>query len=179
MKRFVIGVISLALATSAIGVGTAVASPPPTSTTVILNAQGTAASQLPTGSQALVRTNAPVTVAGTSQQVISQVIDPTKAPLASRAEINGSGNTVLVPAVTAPEGYTIEYFDGTSWSSTTPALDGDTNTFPSVQGVRATGSLNVTGFANGLEQISRTATSTAEVGSTFQGTSGGDRKSVV
>ena len=35
MKRFAIGIISLALATSAIGVGTAAATPPPTSTTVI------------------------------------------------------------------------------------------------------------------------------------------------
>mgnify|MGYP003325510324 FL=1 len=174
MKRFAIGIISLALATSAIGVGTAAATPPPTSTTVILNSQGTAAAQLPTGSQALVRTNAPVTVAGSSAQVISQVIDPTRAPLASRPEIDNNGNTVQVPAVTAPEGYTVEYYDGTSWSTTTPTLDSDTNTFPSVQGVRATGNLTVTGYSNGLEQVSRTATSTAEVGSTFQGTSGGD-----
>ena len=46
MKRFAIGVISLALATSAIGVGTAAATPPPTSTTVILNSQGSRETRL-------------------------------------------------------------------------------------------------------------------------------------
>ena len=174
MRRFAIGVLSLALATSALGVGTAVASPPPTTSTVILNSQGSTAANLSTGSSALVRTNAPVTVAGTSDEVISQVIDPARAPLASRDAIDGSGNTIQVPDVTAPEGYTVEYYDGTAWSSSTPSLDSSTNTYPSVQGVRATGSIKVTGYSNGLEQISRTATSTAEAGSVFQGTSGGD-----
>ena len=138
MRRFAIGVLSLALATSALGVGTAVASPPPTTSTVILNSQGSTAANLSTGSSALVRTNAPVTVAGTSDEVISQVIDPARAPLASRDAIDGSGNTIQVPDGTAPEGYTVEYYDGTAWSSSTPSLDSSTNTYPSVQGVRAT-----------------------------------------
>ena len=173
MRRLVIALSAFALATSALGMGTANATPPTTGT-AILDSQGAAAAAVTTGSVLNVRTDAPVTVVGDSSEVISQVIDSGHGVLASRDAINGQGQTVKVPDVTAPEGYTVEYNDGSSWSQTPPSLDGATNSYPTVAGVRASGAISVTGYANHLEQVSRTATAVAEAGTTFQGTSGGD-----
>ena len=173
MRRLVIALSAFALASSTLGIGTAQATPP-TTATAILNSQGAAAAALGTGSVVNVRTDAPVTVVGDSSQIISQTIDSSHGLLASRNAINGQGQTVQVPDVTAPEGYTVEYNDGSSWSQTAPTLDSATNTYPGVAGVRASGAISVTGYANHLEQVSRTATAVAEAGTTFQGTSGGD-----
>ena len=173
MRRLVIAMSAFALASSTLGLGIAQATPPTTATT-ILDSQGASAAALATGSVANVRTDAPVTVVGDSSEVISQTIDTGHGLLASRSAINGQGQTVQVPDVTAPEGYTVEYNDGSSWSQTPPARDPATSTYPSVVGVRASGAISVTGYANHLEQVSRTATAVAEAGTTFQGTSGGD-----
>jgi len=173
MRRLVIALSAFALASSTLGIGTAQATPP-TTATAILNSQGAAAAAVTTGSVVNVRTDAPVTVVGDSSEIISQTIDSSHGLLASRNAINGQGQTVQVPDVTAPEGYTVEYNDGSSWSQTPPTLDSATNTYPGVAGVRASGAISVTGYANHLEQVSRTATAVAEVGTTFQGTSGGD-----
>ena len=84
----------------------------------------------------------PVADAGTVSQEIVQTIDPTKAVLTGASSIN------------KPVGWGLSYFDGTSWSNTTPATS---SAWAQVTKVKTAGTINSQGSESGYQIATGTA----------------------
>ncbi len=173
MKRLVAILSVAATILSVTGVGVAQAVPPSSSTT-ILDSLAQPAANAAAGDVLTSVTDAPVVTTGTSNSSVTQTFNVGATHVKAKNVIDSNGQTVQVPDITAPEGFTLTYSDGTTWSSNVPSYDSQSGTYPTLAGVRATGSLTTTGYSDGLEQVSRSAVAIAEAGTTFQGTSGGD-----
>jgi hypothetical protein len=154
--------------------GAVSATPAPVSSSTILDAAGDPATSVLQGDELTFQTDSPLVTPGTSHQVVSQSFDPARTPVKGIEVPDGSGGTMTVPDVTAPEGYTLEYDEGDGWSTADPYYDGDTNTYPNLVGVRATGTTTTTAYANGIGHIESDAASQPVVVQSFQGSSGGD-----
>ena len=90
-------------------------------------------------------------------------IDPTKTSLSSTNQI------------TAPAGWTIYYYNGTTWSSTAPSTPSG---WAAITKVKASGTLNSQGSANGRQVATNTATAVAPPSGTFSAAGTGDGWSV-
>ena len=147
--------------------------PATNSTSAVLDTGGNPASGLTADSVITYRTNAPIVAAGTSDQVVTQTFDPAKA-----AVKGVTVDSVTRPDVTAPEGYTLEYRSGSpaAWSTTPPTYDALTNTYPTLTGVRATGTLTVSsGNAAAMTESLVTADTADSIASpSISGAGGGD-----
>ncbi len=153
----------------------------PLSASAITDTSGNPITSVSDGDTIVLQTDAAVSVPGTSAQVITQLFNPDTNRVTYAVDSNS--NPILdsggnrVPAVKAPIGYTVGYTtNGTTWSSTAPPYDSGTDTFPTLRGVRATGSLSITGYvagATGQEKVVRTVSSGPSVAG-FKGSDGGD-----
>lgn len=95
---------------------------------------------------AIQKVTGPVSEIGWVDDSIVQVIDPAVTQVRAKS-LNGS----IAPDVTAPQGWPVEYFDGTSWSGTPPAYDAVTGTYPAITSVRTGGPVDSAGFTNGVQ----------------------------
>jgi hypothetical protein len=106
---------------------------------------------------------APLSASGDFTQEMSITIDPAKTPLSASNQI------------VAPAGWTISYFNGTSWSTTAPAAP---NEWSAVTKVKAVGPFNSQGIDNGQQITSRSQTVALAQSGSFTGGAGGDGWSV-
>lgn len=151
-----------------------VVSPASAETASSITIGGESATLVDPNTSVVLTTDAAVTVAGTTDQVITQMFDLSAGAVkAKEIYIEGDG-WYDVPDIIAPQGYTLEYYYDGDWHTELPPLDGESYTYPSLEGVRATGSMTVDGYANGLEQVSRFAEAKPGRVDGFQGSSGGD-----
>ena len=88
----------------------------------------------------------PVSDAGTVSQEITQTIDPTKAVLTGAADI------------LKPVGWSLQYFNGSSWSGTAPASAG---AWAQISKVRTSGTISSQGSDSGYQIATGTATGAA------------------
>lgn len=106
---------------------------------------------------------APISSSGVIAQEIVINIDPSKTSLSSANQI------------TAPAGWTISYFNGTTWSSTAPST---VLGWAAVTRVKASGTLTSQGSANGKQIATNSATAIAPPSGQFAATGNGDGWSV-
>ncbi|MDH6240046.1 SdrD B-like domain-containing protein [Aurantimicrobium minutum] len=107
---------------------------------------------------------APIASTGTYSQEIITTIDPATTTISSTNQIS------------APAGWTLSYFDGTSWSSTTPA---NSNAWAAVTKIKASGPLISQGSENGNQIASRSQTVALAQSGSFTAAGGGDGWSVI
>ena len=147
------------------------------SSTSILNGDGTVATTTASGSQATYVTNAPITLSGTTNQTLQQTFDPANSPVTGVVKVV-NGAPVTVPDVIAPDGYSVQYYDTSTstWSSTIPAYNAATNSFPTLGGVRAVGAITVTGgdASTSQETVVNTTSNAPAAISGFNGQGNGD-----
>ncbi len=106
---------------------------------------------------------APKTAQGSYDQEIVTTIDPSVSPLTSSSSI------------VAPSGWTVSYFDGTSWLTNKPASDLE---WGLITQVRATGPAVSLGTSGDNVLSGRTATAPLPASAPFAGGGGGDGWSV-
>ncbi len=130
----------------------------PADTTV--SSGGGAASNVAVGGTLDVATSSPVSDTGSVDQSITQTWAPTAGKLHA-----GS--------VVTPEGWTVTYDVGGTWTGTAPVSSGD---LAATSGIRATKTMNSGGLdANGKQLSTSHGSGTLKVGAgSFQGSSGGD-----
>jgi len=129
-----------ALVVSLAAVATAVA---PVAPPVTISADP---SSVQPGNTTTITAGMPVSDAGTVSQEITQTIDPAKAVL------TGASN------ITAPAGWGLSFFDGSSWSNTVPA---NAAAWAQVTKVKTSGTINSQGSEGGYQIAAGTATGTA------------------
>lgn len=106
---------------------------------------------------------APLSDTGVLSQTIVMNIDPTKMSLSSASQI------------VAPAGWTISYFNGSTWSSTAPSTP---STWNAITKVKAVGNLNSQGTSNGQQIATAEATAVAPPSGAFSASGAGDGWSV-
>lgn len=106
---------------------------------------------------------APLSETGVLSQTILMNIDPTKMSLSSASQI------------VAPAGWTIYYYNGSTWSSTAPSTP---STWNAITKVKAVGTLNSQGTANGQQIATAEATAVAPASGAFSASGAGDGWSV-
>ncbi len=157
-------IILNSIATLALVFGGITAVAPAQATAVCTNPAGAAATSLVICSDAGTFTaRAPLSDTGVLSQTISINIDPTKMSLSSANQI------------VAPNGWTIYYYNGSSWSSTAPA---NASAWAAITKVKATGVLNSQGTSNGQQISTGTATAVAPPSGAFSASGSGDGWSV-
>jgi CshA-type fibril repeat protein len=111
------------------------------------------------GASLTVTAGAPVAAAGTISQTLTQSFDP------SRLQLTGSSGIV------APAGWTLTY---SSDGSTFGAAPNTSSGWSAIRAVRATGSINSVGNADGLQIASGSATGSVPTSQAFASGGGGD-----
>ena len=106
---------------------------------------------------------APISSSGVIAQEIVMNIDPTKTSLSSANQI------------VAPAGWTVYYYNGSTWSSTAPSTPSG---WAAISKVKASGTLISQGSANGKQIASNTATAVAPPSGAFSASGSGDGWSV-
>lgn len=106
---------------------------------------------------------APISSAGIIAQEIIMNIDPAKTTLTSTNQI------------VAPAGWTLSYYNGTAWSSTTPA---NPAAWALVSKVKASGTITSMGSANGRQIATNSATAVSPPSGSFSAAGAGDGWSV-
>lgn len=139
------------------------------SSAILTSVSGSPASGVATSDTVVQKTSGPVSASGAVTEVLEQTIDTTKTQVRGVAS---GGSTV--PNVNSPAGWTLEYYNGTSWSGTVPAYDATSGTFPTLSGLRATGTFTSGGLSGESQVVTRTANGALEAGVNFSGSSGGD-----
>ncbi|MFM6963534.1 MAG: Ig-like domain-containing protein [Micrococcales bacterium] len=153
-------IITNAVATLALVFGGLTAIAPAQATAVCTAPAGAAATSLVLCSDAGTFTaRAPLSDTGVLSQTISMNIDPTKMSLSSAAQI------------VAPTGWTISYYNGSSWSSTAPA---NPAAWAAITKVKATGILNSQGTVSGQQVSTSVATAVAPPSGAFTSSGSGD-----
>ena len=107
---------------------------------------------------------APISTSGTYSQEIVTTIDPSTTTLNS------------VSQITAPAGWSLSYFNGSTWSQTTPP---NANAWAQVTKVKASGPLRSEGSENGNQVASRSQTVALAQSGSFTAGGGGDGWSVI
>lgn len=138
------------------------------------SASATATCSTPTGSvgtamvictdNGTIVSRAPIASTGTYSQEIITTIDPATTSLTST-------NQIAYPA-----GWTLSFFNGSSWSQTTPA---NSSAWAAVTKVKASGPLDSLGSDNGNQIASRSQTVALAQSGSFTAAGGGDGWSVI
>ena len=139
------------------------------SSAILTSVSGSPASGITTSDVVVQKTSGPVSATGSVTEVLEQTLDTTKTQVRG---VSSGGTTV--PDVNYPSGWTLQYFNGTSWSGTAPAYDATSGTFPTLSGLKATGTFDSGGLSGGSQVVTRTAVGALEAGVNFSGSSGGD-----
>ncbi len=138
------------------------------STTETFAGSANPANNLNTGDTFTVRTTAPVVTTGAN--VVTMEQDYSALAPVGHTTVNG----VVVPDVTAPEGYTLSYKVNGTWSGTVPTYNSTSHTFPGLTAIKSSGTTTITSYSNNIEHITRNVSATPLASNGFSGSSGGD-----